>query len=456
MSEREYSAEMAVKEAQKYLERFSDKGVVVKVKDHCVGDEYPIYSVFILKNNKLIIEGHGKGIGLSSLASAYCESVEHFSDEPFFFLDDDAGLQNNNMIKFISYENFFSQENIESLLCMNSIKNLKEIGFDNDIPCVVIESLLDKKKFFFPFALLSVNYPMPNTYDGDRPDFFYEKPFYNFKNDLHGDYDKLYPAMKYSTTTGCASGLSLEEAVLHGILEIIERDAMSIFMLEQFYNNNNNTRRILPEMLSVGNRKIFDHLYDEYGDVLILDVTSDIGIPAITAYLISNESDTLLSSGQGCSLSFDYAIERALLELKQSIHIVPKNIVVDIRDRLIEMAKKENIVFYQKAFTYNPIKFIDNPILESATINKYKNLPKLDVSGSLKYLLEVLKKYKFDVFIFNRNIDSKITCVKVIIPGMEDLSLVGHLVIPGDRGISFLKLKGESLNAKFKKNNFYV
>lgn len=89
-------------------------------------------------------------------------------------------------------------------------------------------------------------------------------------------------------------------------------------------------------------------------------------------------------------------------------------------------------------------RFIDNPILESETINKYKNLPKLDVSGSLKYLLEVLKKYKFDVFIFNRNIDSKITCVKVIIPGMEDLSLVGHLVIPGDRGISFLNLKGDS------------
>ncbi|MFI6096108.1 YcaO-like family protein [Lentzea sp. NPDC051213] len=79
----------------------------------------------------------------------------------------------------------------------------------------------------------------------------------------------------YETSNGCGLGNSLTEAVLHGLFEIAERDAF----LMAWYARTPLTRIRVPD------DPVLPHLVDrleELGyELLFLDATNDIGIPAV-------------------------------------------------------------------------------------------------------------------------------------------------------------------------------
>ncbi|MFS8097655.1 YcaO-like family protein [Lentzea alba] len=80
----------------------------------------------------------------------------------------------------------------------------------------------------------------------------------------------------YETSNGCGLGNSLTEAVLHGLFEVAERDAF----LMAWYGKTPLTRLKTPD-----SDPVLPHLRDrleELGyELLFLDATNDIGIPAV-------------------------------------------------------------------------------------------------------------------------------------------------------------------------------
>ena len=119
-----------------------------------------------------------------------------------------------------------------------------------------------------------------------------------------------------SNTNGLASGNILEEAILHGIFEVIERDAWSIFEL-----THKNYAQI--DISSIENEVIID-IIDKFESegikIKLMDFTADIKIPTIAA----SADDTitrdagLLTLGMGTHLDPEVAILRALTEVAQS------------------------------------------------------------------------------------------------------------------------------------------
>ena len=82
-----------------------------------------------------------------------------------------------------------------------------------------------------------------------------------------------------SNTNGLASGNILEEAILHGIFEVIERDAWSIFEL-----THKNYAQI--DISSIENEIIIDIIekFESEGiKIKLMDFTADIKIPTIAA-----------------------------------------------------------------------------------------------------------------------------------------------------------------------------
>lgn len=112
-------------------------------------------------------------------------------------------------------------------------------------------------------------------------------------------------------SSGLASGATLEDAVLQGLLEVVEHDAwmigqaniMPLPIIDYSTTNNEKLRDYFGAIASLG-RKIVCRNY-----------TNDIGIPVIRAWIVDPKNHSHYAiSGFGASLLPEIALERAVTE----------------------------------------------------------------------------------------------------------------------------------------------
>jgi len=118
-----------------------------------------------------------------------------------------------------------------------------------------------------------------------------------------------------SNTNGLASGNTIEEAVLHGLLEVIERDALSIAE----YTRNPGREIVLSESDGL-NYSLKKKLEDAGIIVKVWLLDSDVDIPTVVVALDDTvlKDPALLVMGAGSHLSPEIAVTRALTEAAQS------------------------------------------------------------------------------------------------------------------------------------------
>ncbi|MEA1945640.1 MAG: YcaO-related McrA-glycine thioamidation protein [Euryarchaeota archaeon] len=117
-----------------------------------------------------------------------------------------------------------------------------------------------------------------------------------------------------SNTSGLASGNTIEEAIVHGLLEVIERDALSIAE----YSRNTGKEIILQEE----DGEVYDlrNKFENAGiSVKLWLLPSITEIPVVVAALddFTTENPAMLVMGAGAHLSPEHAVFRALTEAAQ-------------------------------------------------------------------------------------------------------------------------------------------
>ena len=118
-----------------------------------------------------------------------------------------------------------------------------------------------------------------------------------------------------SNTNGLASGNTLEEAIFHGLMEVVERDALSIAEA---------TRDPGKEITITKKDGMACELYEKFGkagiDVKLWYLPTDSGIPTVLAATDDKElmDPSLLVMGVGTHLDARIAVLRALTEVAQS------------------------------------------------------------------------------------------------------------------------------------------
>lgn len=119
-----------------------------------------------------------------------------------------------------------------------------------------------------------------------------------------------------SNTNGLASGNTLNEAILHGIFEVIERDAWSIFELTKKNYRQVDVKTIDSNLIN----DILKKFEDENINIKLMDLTADINVPTIAASSddVQLKDPGLLTLGVGTHLNPEIAILRALTEVAQS------------------------------------------------------------------------------------------------------------------------------------------
>lgn len=124
------------------------------------------------------------------------------------------------------------------------------------------------------------------------------------------------------STSGLGAGNHIAEAVLHGVCELIERDAETLWHLGG--EKTLGRTRLDPGSINApAARWLIDKFADAEMEVLIWDVTSDVGVAAFAAYLFDPESDAHLNpyplaQGSGCHPDRGIALCRALTEAAQA------------------------------------------------------------------------------------------------------------------------------------------
>jgi len=225
-----------------------------------------------------------------------------------------------------------------------------------------------------------------------------------------------------SNTNGLASGNMLEEAVFHGIMEVVERDAWSIFESKRVpkpeVNCENTENPIIQNILAK---------FKKTGiNIKLVNLTADVNITTIAA--VSDDTilkdAALLTLGVGTHLNPEIAVLRALTEVAQS------------RATQIHGTREDTIraVFMRKA-GYERMKRINNHWFgESETIIELSNIK--NISGkSFKDDIETSKHllnkcgFKDILYVDLTRKEIGIPVVRVLIPGMElysvDIDRVG-------------------------------
>jgi ribosomal protein S12 methylthiotransferase accessory factor len=114
-------------------------------------------------------------------------------------------------------------------------------------------------------------------------------------------------------TNGIAAGNTIEEAVVHGLAEVIERDAWSIVRYTRSYSD---ALFIEDEPANQFIIKIFEKFEHAGIEIVAKDITSDIGVPVIAAFSHDLVHPTMKPiDGFGAHLDPRVAMIRSLLEI---------------------------------------------------------------------------------------------------------------------------------------------
>ena len=126
------------------------------------------------------------------------------------------------------------------------------------------------------------------------------------------------PAAFQADSNGCAAGNTLEEAIVQGFLELVERDAYAIW----WYNRSQRAEVDLSQFDDSYVRDLHAQLADAGRKLWVLDVTSDLGVPTYVAILhwMQNGQENI-EFGSGAHFDKRIALLRTLTELNQFLSI---------------------------------------------------------------------------------------------------------------------------------------
>jgi len=126
------------------------------------------------------------------------------------------------------------------------------------------------------------------------------------------------PAAFHADSNGCAAGNTLEEAIVQGFLELVERDAYAIW----WYNRLRRPEVDLSQFNDSYVRDLQSQLAESGRRLWVLDVTSDLGVPTYVAILhwMQNGQENI-EFGSGAHFDSRIALLRALTELNQFLSI---------------------------------------------------------------------------------------------------------------------------------------
>tara|TARA_R110002110_G_scaffold389709_1_gene602100 strand:- start:7408 stop:9669 length:2262 start_codon:yes stop_codon:yes gene_type:complete len=219
----------------------------------------------------------------------------------------------------------------------------------------------------------------------------------------------------FSDANGNAAGNTLEEAILQGLLELVERDSVALW----WYN-----RLRVPgvELETIDDPYIeqLKRFYTSMGRSLqLLDVTFDLGIPSFVA--MSHRFDHPVQDpliGFGSHVEPRLGALRALTECNQFLPSVSQRDAAGATRYLFD--DPEMLDWFTTATTSSESYLVPDPQRPTVDISKMDGLTSDDISEEIRLCVEVLRSRGLEVFVLDQSRpDLDVKVAKVIVPNLR-------------------------------------
>jgi ribosomal protein S12 methylthiotransferase accessory factor len=253
---------------------------------------------------------------------------------------------------------------------------------------------------------------------------------------------KENPAFVYETSNGCALGDCLEEAIFHGIMEVVERDA---FLLT-WYAQLRLPRLYLLSVTDPTIRLLVEHLeYHSGYTIHVLNATLDHAIPCLCLLGVDEQNREGMPKAHVVAGSHPHpeqALLRALRELTTSLDLPPQS-YQQRRTEALEMLTNASLVktmhdhplVYYLPEAFDRLNFFyrtqQQQTFQEAFGDFYHYPPAhMDLRDDLEDLISYYLKRGIDIIVVDQTAPEHtlcgLRCVKVLMPGMLPMTFGQH------------------------------
>jgi len=365
--------------------------------------------------------GGGGEILVGALAATLGEAAERYC---MFFYD-------KKQMVFAPYREIAAEAVSPDLVRLYSRQQIEGLGpgarvryFNDDTPVRWVwgYSLTDEKPRLVPASFVYMNY----QYDDDEP------------------------VIGRNASSGLAGHLTLEEAILTGILELVERDAFTICWLSKrpgrkVIIDDEETEKLLREKFHYGHPKVETHIHD---------VTLDVPIPSFFTWIERpTEMGPAVCVGSTSRLDPKAALRKCFLEAGQGIPYF-RFLLGQLKDWepsddfMNVTSFDHHCVFYLKRPDLVPEAFSFLEDVEGEVpLSSIKNRSTGRVLGDIQACVELLRQAGLEVIVVEittpdiREIGLRV--VRVIIPGMVPLHGVYKFPFLGSKRLAKFPLRAK-------------
>ena len=327
-------------------------------------------------NSRSLSVSQGKGATLDAAkASAAMESIELFHAENIRLA-----------LRLSSYEEL---RRTERVVHPTDLPLVKDGLFNKHRRLLWIEGydLLHQKTLWVPYEMVSTDFtlPFPDGYGCFPPN-----------------------------SNGLASGNNLLEAISHGLCEVVERDAITLWSLRNS-EERSQTELDLNSVTDDLCRELLDRFLHANIAVRVWDVSSDVALPCFRCLIGENHQDPshfgYAARGYGCHPSRAVALARALTEAAQGRLTYIAGSRDDVSRRNYDRLKRSRLASLS-AEAESPEKrdYASLPDWDEQTLHDdlKRELDSLSACGIHQVIVVDLTREEF-----------QISVAKVVIPGLE-------------------------------------
>ena len=246
---------------------------------------------------------------------------------------------------------------------------------------------------------------------------------------------KFFGQSSHTSSGGLSAGAVIEDAILQGLLEVVEHDSWMIWQA-----NSITMPQIRNETIQVPHlAQIMRHLEESELRVIVRNYTTDISIPVFRTWIV-NDRDYLdyATNGFGANLNPAIALERSISEAYQPMRI--RNTEEQLAYR--KPGTRDFLNMYGSLYNldhFNRVEILkDNPKFDYGL---FSDQATRSVIGDIKKIISLIQRVvpDGDVVVVNLTKDEfNIPVVRVVV---EELQRVAEPLISGQRRLFKLPQK---------------
>ncbi|MGM0878827.1 MAG: TOMM precursor leader peptide-binding protein [Bacillota bacterium] len=241
----------------------------------------------------------------------------------------------------------------------------------------------------------------------------------------------------YETSNGCALGGSLEEAIFHGILEVVERDSflmtwyaqLPVPRLDPYSADDTELRLMVDRLKTVAGF-----------DLYLFNTTMENEIPSVWALAKNRKQQGVnLICAAGAHPDPIRAVKGAIHELSSTMLMLDKKFETNrekaermLRDPSLVRQMEDHSMLYSLPQAQERLKFLldENRPLRTFDEQFKRRTGHTDLTEDLKGVLHLFRRLNLDVIVVNQTRPEMsrngLYCVKMLIPGMLPMTFGHH------------------------------